>query len=412
MLIERMFAHLIEQGTLDVIDAHGRSPNFGDGGAPRAAIRLHDASLHWRPFFNPSLCAGEAYTDGTLTIEEGSLYEFLYLIALNVERSRWHSCYKVRAGFDSLAKRIMQFNPINLARARVAHHYDLAAELYETFLDDDLQYSCAYFRSENDTLEQAQENKKRHIAKKLLLQPGQKVLDIGSGWGGMGLFLAREYGVTVTGLTLSSEQLAYANQRARNEGLEGRVQFHPTDYREQTGSFDRIVSVGMFEHVGVNHYPAFFSKIQDLLTDDGVALVHTIGRTDGPGVTDPWIRKYIFPGGYSPTLSEILPAIENLRLLATDVEVLRLHYALTLRHWRARFAARRDRIVALYDARFARMWEYYLALSEISFRCLDNVNFQIQLAKRQDAVPLTRDYLGEGADRDNRQQFASRHSAA
>jgi cyclopropane-fatty-acyl-phospholipid synthase len=286
-----------------------------------------------------------------------------------------------------------QYNPLHAARENVAHHYDLSDTLYDLFLDIDRQYSCAYFTRPDVTLETAQADKKRHIAAKLLLRPGQKVLDIGCGWGGLALYLARECGVQVTGLTLSSEQLKVAERRAAAAGLADRVRFHLRDYRTETGRYDRIVSVGMFEHVGVVHYPAFFRKLDELLSPDGVALLHSIGRMDGPGATNPWIRKYIFPGGYSPAMSEVLPEVEKVGLWITDIEVLRLHYAETLRHWRQRFLANRERIKNLYDERFCRMWEFYLAGSEVAFRHQGHIVFQMQIAKRVDAVPLTRDYM-------------------
>jgi cyclopropane-fatty-acyl-phospholipid synthase len=296
-------------------------------------------------------------------------------------------------------RRLYQFNPKERARRNVAHHYDLSGALYDLFLDDDRQYSCAYFRRPGDGLETAQEQKKRHIAAKLLLEPGMTVLDIGSGWGGLDLYLAENADVKVTGVTLSTEQLNVSRRRADETGLAGRVEYFLRDYREQTGVFDRIVSVGMFEHVGVGHFDAFFSTVRDRLADDGVALLHMIGRADGPGVTDAWIRKYIFPGGYFPALSEVSFAIEKAGLWVTDIEVLRLHYAETLRHWRRRFLANRDKAVALYDERFCRMWEFYLAASEISFRYMNCAVYQIQLAKRQEAVPLTRDYMAKAERR-------------
>jgi cyclopropane-fatty-acyl-phospholipid synthase len=277
----------------------------------------------------------------------------------------------------------------------VHHHYDLSGTLYDLFLDIDRQYSCAFFRTDNDSLEVAQDNKKRRIAAKLFLKPGARVLDIGSGWGGMGIYLARVGAGEVHGVTLSTEQHEVSNRRAREAGLADRVKFHLRDYREETGKYDRIVSVGMFEHVGARHYPEFFAKVRDLLTDDGVALLHSIGRSDGPGVTNPWIRKYIFPGGYSPALSEVLPSIEKAGLWVTDVEVLRLHYAKTLREWSRRFQASRDKVKAIYDERFCRMWEFYLAGAEIAFRREGHMNFQIQIAKKVDTLPLTRDYMAD-----------------
>ncbi|MGH6886480.1 MAG: class I SAM-dependent methyltransferase, partial [Geminicoccales bacterium] len=286
-----------------------------------------------------------------------------------------------------------QYNPVPRARANAAHHYDLSDALYDLFLDADRQYSCAYFTHPHDDLAQAQADKKRHIAAKLLLRPGHRVLDIGSGWGGLGLYLAGAGAGEVVGITLAEEQLKVSRARAEQAGLADRVRFELRDYRDQAGRFDRIVSVGMFEHVGLQHYPAFFRKIRELLVEDGVALVHAIGRMHGPGATNAWIRKYIFPGGYAPALSEVLPAVERLGLWVTDIEILRLHYAKTLRAWRRRFMANRDRVAQVYDERFCRMWEFYLIGSELAFRRMGHMVFQIQLAKRQDAVPLTRDYI-------------------
>jgi cyclopropane-fatty-acyl-phospholipid synthase len=292
-----------------------------------------------------------------------------------------------------LARRLIQGNGRTRARQNVAHHYDLSGALYDLFLDADRQYSCAFFERPGDTLEMAQQNKKRRIAAKLSLRRGMRVLDIGSGWGGMGIYLAEAHGAEVRGITLSAEQLRVARSRAAGAGLASRVHFSLEDYRETQGPFDRIVSVGMFEHVGIGHYDAYFRKIAALLADDGVALVHSIGRSDGPGVTNPWIGKYIFPGGYAPALSEVLPAVERAGLIVTDIEILRLHYAQTLQEWRRRFLEHRDAACALYDERFCRMWEFYLAASEMAFRWQGNIVFQLQLARRMDALPLTRDYM-------------------
>jgi cyclopropane-fatty-acyl-phospholipid synthase len=293
-----------------------------------------------------------------------------------------------------LKRRIDQYNPAGRAEKNVAHHYDLNGRLYSLFLDRDRQYSCAYFRRGDETLEEAQLAKKRHIAAKLCLdRPDLRVLDIGSGWGGMALTLARDYGALVTGITLSREQLAAARERAALEGLEDRVNFELLDYRAVNQKFDRIVSVGMFEHVGVGYYQTFFDTVARNLTPDGIALLHAIGRSDGPGATNPWIDKYIFPGGYSPALSEVMPSVERSGLFATDIEILRLHYAETLRHWRWRFNANRDTIASIYDERFCRMFEFYLCGSELAFRRGGHMVFQIQLAARQDAVSLTRDYM-------------------
>jgi cyclopropane-fatty-acyl-phospholipid synthase len=393
MLIGVLFKHLIEKGRLTVIDSGGRVHVYGPGPDPKATIHIHDPSLEWRLFFQAPLLLGEAYMDGRLTVEDGNVEDLLGLLFLNLGNAPAGPVERTREAVRRACRRLYQYNPARRARRNVAHHYDLSKILYENFLDPDLQYSCAYFRSAQDTLKEAQEHKKRHIAAKLLLKPAQRVLDIGSGWGGLALTLARFCDLRVTGITLSEEQLKVARERARAEGLDDRVEFALRDYRAETGTFDRIVSVGMFEHVGVNHYPAFFRKMRELLADDGVALLHTIGRSDGPGATSPWIRKYIFPGGYSPALSEVLPVIEKCGLFVTDVEVLRLHYAETLKAWRTRFRENWNTIKALYDERFCRMWEFYLAGSEMAFRHQGLVVFQIQIAKRVDAVPITRDYI-------------------
>jgi cyclopropane-fatty-acyl-phospholipid synthase len=396
MLLAHLLRHIIRRGRLTVIDHAGHSYSFGEPPGPVSTIRIHDKALERRMFFNPRMAVGEAYMDGTLTIEQGDIYDFLSLVMGNIQTApRSAALSPLYLGLDRWARWLQQHNPVGRAQENVAHHYDLSATLYDLFLDADRQYSCAYFEHSTDDLETAQANKKRHIASKLLLKPGQKVLDIGCGWGGLGLYLSRETGVDVTGLTLSVEQHKIASERAVAAGIQDHVRFEVRDYRLDTRRYDRIVSVGMFEHVGVNHYQEYFNKVADLLTDDGVALIHAIGRMDGPGTTNSWIRKYIFPGGYCPAVSEVLPAIERAGLWVTDMEILRLHYAETLRHWRQRFLAHWDRVKALYDERFCRMWEFYLAASEAGFRVQDLMVFQIQLAKRVDAVPITRDYMAE-----------------
>jgi cyclopropane-fatty-acyl-phospholipid synthase len=381
----------IREGSLRVVDAGGRSYLVGDGTAPRATIRLTTKRLEYSLALNPSLSVGEAYMDGTLAIEDGALYDFLEVVARNfdnVARLPW------LAAIERIGRGFKQYNPIGTARRNVAHHYDLSAELYDIFLDRDRQYSCGYFASPTDSLEVAQENKKRHIAAKLLLdRPGLKVLDIGSGWGGLALSIAEQSGADVTGVTLSTEQHKLSSARAEAAGLADRVRFHLRDYREEGGCYDRIVSVGMFEHVGKRNYAEFFAKLRTLLTDDGVALVHAIGYSDTPAPINPFIRKYIFPGADLASLSEVFAVVERSALFVTDVEILRLHYAETLRHWRLRFMARRAEAVRLYDERFCRMWEFYLVLCEIGFRLRTNMVFQMQLAKRVDAVPVTRDYM-------------------
>ena len=393
MLLAHLLRHLVRQGTLRVIDARGIVHSFAGGPGPVITIRLHDRALARRLFLNPRLYLGEAFMDGTLTVEDASIYDFLDFLGANLNLAPRNALTPLYNGFGRAFRVFQQYNPLGRARANVAHHYDLSDTLYDLFLDADRQYSCAYFITPELTIEEAQANKKRHLAAKLLLKPGQKVLDIGCGWGGLALYLARECGVSVTGLTLSSEQLKVAERRAADAGLADRVRFELRDYREAEGTYDRIVSVGMFEHVGVVHYPTFFAKLKQLLAEDGVALLHSIGRQDGPGTTNPWIRKYIFPGGYSPAVSEVVPVVERTGLWITDIEILRLHYAETLRAWRQRFNANRERVRALYDERFCRMWEFYLAGSEIAFRQQGHMNFQMQLAKRIDVVPLTRDYI-------------------
>ncbi len=393
MLFARMLARVIRVGRLTMVDAVGRRHQIEGAPGPAATIRLRDRALHWKLIVHPYLYLPEAYMNGQLTIEEGNLYELLELFAINDEARHPGGHPSLSTLVLRAMRRLHQYNPVSRSQHNVAHHYDLSDQLYELFLDRDRQYSCAYFDRPDDDLETAQRHKKRHIAAKLLLRPGQKVLDIGSGWGGLALYLAEECGVDVTGLTLSAEQLKVARRRAAATGLSDRVRFHLRDYREEDGTYDRIVSVGMFEHVGVNHYGAFFGKLKSLLSRDGVALVHSIGRMDGPYATNPWLRKYIFPGGYSPALSEVLPVVERTRLWVTDIEILRLHYADTLRAWRGRFERNRERIRALYDERFCRMWELYLTGSEIAFRRHGHIVFQMQLAKAVDTVPLTRDYI-------------------
>jgi len=395
MLFAEFGRRVIRFGRLTVIDAHGGRHELGTGEGPRATVRLHDRSLHWRLALNPFLHIGEAYMDGTLTIEEGTLYDFLDVCTANHDHAMGHPLGRALSGLNQVLRVVHQYNPVARARENAAHHYNLSGTLYDLFLDRDRQYSCAYFTHPHDDLDQAQQDKKRHIAAKLLLEPGCRVLDIGSGWGGLAMALAEAGAGEVLGISLADEQVRVSRARAERAGLADRVRFELMDYREVTGRFDRIVSVGMFEHVGVRYYPAFFAKVRELLSEDGVALLHSIGRIEGPGSTNPWLRKYIFPGGYTPALSEVLPAIERHRLWVTDIEILRLHYAETLRLWRQRFAANRERVRALYDERFCRMWEFYLTGCELAFRRMGEMVFQVQLARRQDAVPLTRDYITE-----------------
>jgi cyclopropane-fatty-acyl-phospholipid synthase len=387
---------IIRRGRMVLIEANGRTTKFGEAGdGPALTLRVKDAATMRRLSLHPDLTMGEAFMDGKLTVENGTIRDVIALIFDNMADGMALPQTTIGRPFRPLLRRLHQYNPIKRSEKNVSHHYDLSRRLYELFLDSDEQYSCAYFTDPNMSLEAAQEAKKRHIAAKLLLKPGMRVLDIGSGWGGLALTLAETAGVDVTGLTLSREQLAVANERARAMGVADRVRFHLRDYRAETGAYDRIVSVGMFEHVGINQYPVFFNKLNGLLKPDGVALLHSIGRMNGPGRTNAWIRKYIFPGGYAPALSEVLPVVEKSGLISTDIEILRMHYAMTIDHWQQRFQANRAEIAQLYDERFCRMWEFYLAGAEMDFRYLSAVVFQLQMAKSVTAVPLTRDYIGD-----------------
>jgi cyclopropane-fatty-acyl-phospholipid synthase len=395
-MIGTLLSHLVSRGTLMVIWPDGRTTTYGTG-APRAAIRLHGRFTGFKLGLRPELALGEAYMDGRVTVEEGTIADVLEILVMNLGTARTYPL-AVRAGraLRRGVRRLSQINDARRSRKNVAHHYDLSSKLYDLFLDADRQYSCAYFSQPRMSLEAAQVAKKRHIASKLRLdRPGLKVLDIGSGWGGLALDLARDSEADVLGVTLSTEQLAMARERAVKAGVAEHCRFELHDYRNVAGPFDRIVSVGMFEHVGVNHFATFFRKCYELLDDGGVMLLHTIARLDGPGATNPWIAKYIFPGGYTPALSEIAHAIEQVGFCLTDLEVLRLHYAETLKEWRTRFAKNWAKAAALYDERFCRMWEFYLAGSEMTFRHDRLVVFQLQLAKRVDALPITRDYMLE-----------------
>ena len=392
-MLNRFLSRLIRTGDLTVIDAGGRRARYGDGKPPHSVIRFKDRLLPIQFALNPDLAVGEAYMSGRLIVEEGGIANLLEIAAINIGTGSWNGVPGALQKLRRLTRRLAQYNPIKRAKRNVAHHYDLSGALYDLFLDTDKQYSCAYFERPEQSLEEAQAAKKRHIAAKLLLKPDIRVLDIGSGWGGLGLYLASLGARQVVGVTLSEEQHRLSRARAEMSGFSKRVDFRLEDYRKVEGKFDRIVSVGMFEHVGVAFYPAFFRKLSNLMTEDGVALVHTIGRLDGPGATNPWLAKYIFPGGYVPALSEIIPCIEQSGLVVSDIEVLRLHYAETLRHWRQRFVANWDKAAGLFDERFCRMWEFYLAGAEFHFRYEGAVVFQIQVTKKVDAAPLTRDYI-------------------
>ena len=341
--------------------------------------------------------------DGRLTFKQGTVYEFLALLGSNLEGVTWPRWIRAMDRLRFLTRRLWQLNPRSNAKRNVAHHYDLDGSLYDLFLDEDRQYSCAYFENASMSLDEAQLAKKRHLASKLKLQDGMNVLDIGSGWGGLALYLAKTAHVTVTGVTLSENQLQISRERAQAMGLSKAVRFELCDYRDLKDQFDRIVSVGMFEHVGISHYGSFFDRIGKLLKPDGVAVLHSISRFDGPAAMNPFITKDIFPGSYLPSLSEVLPVVERKRLLLTDVEILRLHYAMTLRHWRQRFRANWTTAVARFGEHFCRMWEFYLAICEVGFRHQNLMVFQLQLTRDQNALPLTRDYMYE-AERELRQR--------
>ncbi len=393
MILDRILKVLVRKGNLTVTYWNGQTRLYGDGSSPSAHVKFTSSAAARRVALDPDLFLGECYMDGSLEMLQGKIYDFLALVMQNVGTTQYHPLHKFVHKSRMAFRRLHQHNPVGRAKENVAHHYDLSGLLYDLFLDRDRQYSCAYFENENSTLEEAQLAKKRHLAAKLNIKPGMKVLDIGSGWGGLGLYLAEVCGADVTGVTLSEEQHKLSNERANQRGLKGHAQFLLKDYRHLDGPFDRIVSVGMFEHVGIGHFPEFFAKCAKLLKDDGVAVLHSINRSDGPGATSAWIKKYIFPGGYIPALSEVIPHLEREGLYVTDVEILRLHYAKTLREWANRFEDNRARAVELYDERFCRMWELYLAGSECAFRYGGMNNFQIQLGKDQNVLPLTRNYI-------------------
>jgi cyclopropane-fatty-acyl-phospholipid synthase len=391
-LLPMFLGRLVRRGSFTITTAGGRTYTFGDGRGPPVVVRFTSAKAQRSVLLDPELKLGETYMDGTFVVERGSIVDVLAVL-FRQERFVSPIWALLPRLMRYLFRRLQHFNPRSRARNNVAHHYDLDGRLYRLFLDGDEQYSCAYFESRNQSLDDAQLAKKRHLAAKLRVKPDTKVLDIGCGWGGLALYLAEITGAQVTGITLSQEQHKRAENRALEHGLSRDTTFRLVDYRDVDGRFDRIVSVGMFEHVGVGFYDVFFRRCAQLLADDGIALLHTIGRSGPPSITNPWIAKYIFPGGYIPALSEVLPAVQRAGLLVSDVEILQLHYAETIKAWRQRFLAHRDEVMRLYDQRFVRMWEFYLACSEMAFRGGDMVVFQIQLAKRKGVTPTTRDYI-------------------
>jgi cyclopropane-fatty-acyl-phospholipid synthase len=391
-LLRWVFGKVIRTGNLRVTTAKGSCFTIGDGTGQPLAIRFTTAAAERGVLLRPELRFGEGYMDGSIVIEQGTIADVLAVVlAQGYEPPAWARILWL-ARF--LYRRLAQFNPRSRARRNVAHHYDLDDRLYALFLDADRQYSCAYFEHPGQLLDDAQLAKRRHLAAKLLVENDHRILDIGCGWGGLALYLAEICGARITGITLSQQQHAVARVRASEKGLSERTEFLLQDYRELSGKFDRIVSVVMFSPVGVGFYGTFFRKCRDLLDEDGVVLLHSIGRSEGPNVTNPWIAKYIFPGGYIPALSEVLPAVERAGLLVTDIEILRLHYAETLKAWRERFLAHREQAERIYDQCFVRMWEFYLAASEMAFREQNMMVFQLQLTRRQGIVPMTRDYIG------------------
>lgn len=395
MMLDALLKRVIRHGLLTVISHDGKSRTYGteDGSGRHPVMRIHDRSVLMRAAIDPSLGFAEAYMDGRITVERGDVYDVCLVVVKNFELVGLSGIARLKSALRGLFRPLEQRNLARASRRNVAHHYDLSGALYDLFLDADRQYSCAYFARPDMTLEEAQAAKKAHIARKLRLEPGMRVLDIGSGWGGLALTLARDYGADVTGITLSTEQLAMARRRAEQAGLAERVKFELMDYRHVAERFDRVVSVGMFEHVGIGFYDTYFRKIREVLKPDGIAMVHTIGRAGPPGPTNSFIAKYIFPGGYTPALSEMMASVERSGLIGADVEILRLHYAETLKEWRRRFLDHREQAEALYDARFCRMWDLYLASCEASFRVGGQVVFQVQLGHDVASLPITRDYL-------------------
>ncbi|WEX87631.1 cyclopropane-fatty-acyl-phospholipid synthase family protein [Sinorhizobium garamanticum] len=391
-----MLRRLVQKGKLTVVFSSGEEVVLGDGRGKPATIRIADAEAEKAIVRDPGLKFGEMYMDGRVLVEEGDIFDVLSIVKSNDLGNAATFRNSIVALLHVLRQQLKSRLPVNRNRYNVAHHYDLDGKLFNLFLDEDWQYSCAYFHPPGISLDEAQRAKKRHIAAKLLLEPGQKVLEVGSGWGGMAMYLAEASDVEVTGITLSEEQLKVSRERAERRGLADRVRFELQDYRTMQGrQFDRIVSVGMFEHVGIGNYGNFFRKMKELLTPEGVMLLHSIGQIYKPWATNPWIEKYIFPGGYIPALSEVLPPVESTRLLVKDIEILPMHYAWTLRAWRERFVAKREEAVRLYDERFFRMWEFYLAASETAFLYDKHFVFQLQLSPSLGSVPVSRDYIAQ-----------------
>ena len=385
---------LFKEDGFILVDANSREYTIGK---PKKDIpiklKILDKSLHYKLLLLPDLYLGEAYTNGSAVIENGSITDFLEIAMKNIGRGETNIYAKTIKKVFGTYRYLTNFNFINRSKSNVAHHYDISEKLYDLFLDENRQYSCAYFKNNNDSLETAQKNKMSHIIKKLNLKNNQKVLDIGSGWGTLAIEIAKQSQCEVTGITLSENQLKYSQNKVKELNLENQVNFKLMDYRELNEKFDRVVSVGMFEHVGRKFYGKYFEKVSNLLADDGLALIHTIGSVMTPRDPHPWITKYIFPGGYTPSLSEVAKPIERSGLIISDMEVLRMHYSHTLRHWKERFLGKKDEVLTMFDEKFYRMWEFYLAGCEMAFKWGDQVVFQFQLTKNLTTAPNTRDYI-------------------
>jgi len=394
MYLLNFLRKLIKDDGFELVDANKKSHIIGKPKKENPIkLKILDKSLHWKLLMNPDLYLGEGYMDGSIVIENGTLTEFLDIAQKNLGRSPTNEISNVLGKFRRVYRYLTNLNLIGKSKENVAHHYDISEKFYDLFLDEKRQYSCAYFKNEDDTLEIAQNNKIDHIIKKLNLKPNQKVLDIGCGWGTLAIDIAKKTQCEVVGITLSENQLEYAKKKAKEMNLENQVEFRLADYRQLNEKFDRVVSVGMFEHVGRNFYKKYFNKVYDFLNEDGVALIHTIGSVNPPRPPQPWITKYIFPGGYTPSLSEVSAPIEKSGLILSDIEVLRTHYQHTLRNWKDRFMSKKEHVLEMFDEKFFRMWEFYLAGCEMAFKWGDQVVFQLQLTKKLKATPITRDYI-------------------
>ena len=394
MQLARFLTKLFKEGGLVLIDANSKKYVIGNPKKENPlTLKLLDKSLHYKLLFYPDLYFGEAYSNGSLTIENGTLTEFLNMALQNIGRKETNFFSEFLNKIRGSYRYLTNFNFIKKSKMNIARHYDISDDLYDLFLDSKRQYSCAYFKNENDSLETAQNNKIDHIIKKLNLKPNQKVLDIGSGWGSLAIEIAKKTQCQVLGITLSESQFEYSKKKAKQMNMGNQVEFRLCDYREVKEKFDRIVSVGMFEHVGRKFYRTFFNKIQAILKDDGIALLHTIGSVNPPRQPQPWITRYIFPGGYTPSLSQVTVPVEKSGLILTDLEILRMHYSHTLRHWKERFIKNKDKAIKMFDEKFFRMWEFYLTSCETAFRWGDQVVFQLQLTKELHTAPSTRDYI-------------------